>query len=158
MYMHSQTVILAGGDFNSSINANNVKFQGNHVVWRGVIPWYLQHQISSLWTRSDRSMSSSGASPGKSVLPLAYRLVDTRWRQQGIRTNKHSQPAKPVCSNWDAMGDQYNIPAFSTLTNDTTVVSFHYVITKESPCTVSVGTINPDSVALPFFPLWLGIK
>lgn len=148
-------LIWAGGEFNSSINANNVIFQSNHVVWRGVSPWYLQHQISSLWTRSDRSMSSSGASSGKSVLPSAYRLVDTRWRRQGIGTNKHSQPAKPVGSNWDAIGDQYNIPAFSTLTNDTTVVSFHYVITKESPCTVSVGTINPDWVALPFFPLWL---
>lgn len=90
MYMHGQTVILAGGDFNSSINATNVIFQSNHVVWRGVSPWYFQHEISSLWTRSDRSMSSSS---GKSVLPLAYWLVDTRWRRQGIRTNKHSLTA-----------------------------------------------------------------
>lgn len=52
------------------------------------------------------------------------------------------------------MGDQY-IPAFSTLTNDITVVSFHYVITKESPCTVSAGAINPDTVALSFCCLWL---
>lgn len=104
--------------------------------------------------------SSSGASSGKSVLLLVYRSVYTRWRQQGIRANKHTaaekaQPAEPARSNWTAMGDQYNIPAFSTLTNDITVVSFHYVITKESPCTVSGGTINLDSLALPFFPLWL---
>lgn len=123
----------------------------SNVVW--------VQQISFLWPKSDGSMSSCGASSGKSVLLLVYRSVYTRWRQKGILANKHTaaekaQPAEPTRSNWTAMGDQYNIPALSTLTNDITVVSFHYVIMKESPCTVSGGTINLDSVALPFFPLW----
>lgn len=44
-------------------------------------------------------MSSSGASSGKSVLPLAYRLLDPQWRQQGIRANKHAPAEKHSLQN-----------------------------------------------------------
>lgn len=78
-------------------------------------------------------------------------LVSTRWRQQGLRTNTHAPAQSTACNastqELDNNGGSIDHPRVSTLTNDITVVCFRYVITKESPCSVSAATINPDTVA-----------